>query len=228
MGKLKAKVLTFHLHSWSIALFLSECAHWKALDMINLDVTAITRPLDLDKITAFVDLESRRPGRPNLVTTFNQSGRLSFVLNNGNRTYPPVAYQYGKHFLILSEFYVSVIDTTDIEAGEMLIPIHFQTYAARAVKQGVVILHETGCTMLNADLTDAVWRHDDQRIITSRVDNGELRVYHGEHQSFLIDLNTGFYIPEPEEGRAALQPSKPEDEGEESCQIIRLAERVKR
>lgn len=195
-------------------------------DMMNLLVSPITRPIDLDKVEAIIDLGATR-GKSFLVHMFTRSGRLSFVFERGSASCPPVVYQHDKHLLILAEAAVFAIDTTDIAAGYTTIPIHFPTQAARAVEGGVVIIHDLGCTMLTPDLKDVAWIIDDPRILTTRVDRGELRVFFGEHQSFLIDLSTGL------EAIAETPMTLAEDEHEDfeigdDSNVIKLPKRFKR
>jgi hypothetical protein len=193
--------------------------------MMNLLVSAITRPIDLAKVEAIIDLGATR-GKAFLVHMFTRSERLSFVLEKGSAACPPVVYQHDKHLLILSEAAVFAIDTTDIAAGCTMIPIHFPTQAARAVEGGVIIIHDLGCTMLTPDLKDVAWVIDDPRILTTRVDRGELRVFFGEHQGCLIDLATG--LESIAEVPTVLTEDDPEDfnVGEDS-NVIMLSSRFK-
>jgi hypothetical protein len=193
--------------------------------MINLLASAITRPIDLAKTEAIIDLGATR-GKAFLVHMFTRNGRLSFVLEKGSAACPPVVYQHDKYLLILSEAAVFTIDITDITAGCTTIPIHFPTQAARAVEGGVVIIHDLGCTMLTPDLKDVTWVIDDPRILTTRVDRGELRVFFGEHQGCLIDLSTGL------ETIAETPTVLTEDEDEdfdigEDSNVIKLSSRFK-
>lgn len=192
--------------------------------MKNLLVSAIDRPVDLDKVAGVIDFDTPR-GKAFLVHLFTQSGRLSFVLDKASATSPPVAYKHDKFLLILSGAMVLVLDTTDITAGYTTIPIHFATQAARLVENGVVIIHDSGCTLLNPDLSDVLWSIDDPRIRTTRVDRGELRIYVGEHQSFRIDLTTGF---EAAEETPTVLPDEDEDEDEVESNVVKLFSRMKR
>jgi hypothetical protein len=194
--------------------------------MMNLLVSAITRPIDLAKVEAIIDLGATR-GKAFLVHMFTRSGRLSFVLERGSTACPPVVYQHDKRLLILSEAAVFAIDTTDIAAGYTMIPIHFPTQAARAVEGGIVIIHDLGCTMLTPDLKDVAWTIDDPRILTTRVDRGELRVYFGEHQSCLIDLATG--LEATADTRTCTVDDEPEAfEIDDDSNVIRLSNHSKR
>jgi hypothetical protein len=194
--------------------------------MMNLLVSAITRPIDLAKVEAIIDLGATR-GKAFLVHMFTRSGRLSFVLEKASAACPPVVYQHDKHLLILSEAAVFAIDTTDIAAGYTTIPMHFPTQAARAVEGGIVIIHDLGCTMLTPDLKDVAWTIDDPRILTTRVDRGELRVYFGEHQSCLIDLATG--LEATADTRTCTVDDEPEAfEIDDDSNVIRLSNHSKR
>jgi hypothetical protein len=161
------------------------------MTLTNLLVSPQRGPVDLDRIDIFLDLEVPYHTAAYSFMTVTRKGRLSFMLTNANEHRAPAAYHHGDKILILSRFEAYVIDAHHPREGYDIHPMYLPVYAARWVEDGVVILHAEGCTLMSHDLSKVLWRIEDRRITTSRVDGGVLKVYHGEHQFITIDTRNG-------------------------------------
>jgi hypothetical protein len=127
----------------------------------------------------------------NYSVDFVHKGRKhSILMINGLRNESPAVYHDNDRLFVIEGsllLEVKLNDTHDIDGVNLPYDLR------RAVKmpQGVLICHTAGGVMMSDDLQEELWSIVDRRITDVVWRDGELRAFFGEHNSILLDPETG-------------------------------------
>jgi hypothetical protein len=148
------------------------------------------------------------------VDVVHKGRKHSILMTNGLRNEAPAVYHDRDRLFVIEG---SLLLEVKLNATHDVDGVNLPHDLRRIVdmRQGILICHTAGCTMMSRDLYQELWSFEDERLTDVTWRDGELRAFYGEHSSILLDPATGDQV-------TTTPPKMTIEKSEEDATILRF------